>query len=477
MIRLMQYQGKKLGVLGLGKTGLAALRALRESGAEIWVWDDNSPLPENLTQDKLCHFQPVEAWPWAELAAMVMSPGIPLTHPEPHRAVKLAKEAGCRITSDIDLLFEACPTARYIGITGTNGKSTTTALIAHLVKEAGIPMQVGGNLGQAVLEFQPMGEEGIFVLELSSYQLDLLDSLQLDAAVLLNITPDHLDRHGGMEGYITAKNRIFSRLKPQGTAIIATDDSHTQRLFAGVIAKGQPVAEVSVTHRVENGVDGWNGILQEKHGGQATAIMDITAIGSLTGAHNWQNAAAAYAACRALGIGVTELAAALPTFGGLAHRMERVGETASLLFINDSKATNAEATENALKPFRNIYWILGGQSKEGGIAPLEPLFGHIRHAYLMGAAEEEFAATLEGKVPYRKCGHLNEAFAAAVADAQEAAQASGEKANGEKAVILLSPACASWDQWKSFEHRGDAFRTLVQEFLAQQKNEPARKAG
>lgn len=433
MISAHPFKNRKIGVFGLGKAGEASVAALIAGGAQVFAWDDRM-------QEVTTVYAPYQDWPWAEISALVLAPGVPKTH----TCAQLAIRNNVPIMGDIEILYRSQPQARYIGITGTNGKSTTTTLIGHILREAGERVEVGGNLGTAALSLAPLGKGESYVLELSSYQLDLVHTTHFNVAVFLNITPDHLERHGDMAGYVAAKEHIFDRQTPQDVAIIAVDDAYTKRMAAEYKERGQQhVVEVSC-HTQTEGVYVQDGVL---HDGVCT--FDISGIPSLTGAHNWQNAAVAYAAASAQGIAPEKIIAAMQSFPGLRHRLQMVRSIAGVRFINDSKATNADAVQHALRPYQNIYWIAGGKAKAGGIDTLAPLFSHIARAYLIGEAQDMFAQTLEGKVEYMRCGTLGNALKKAAADVF----AEGR----EGAVVLLSPACASFDQFKSFEHRGDVF--------------------
>ncbi|MDP1554138.1 MAG: UDP-N-acetylmuramoyl-L-alanine--D-glutamate ligase, partial [Hyphomonas sp.] len=347
---------------------------------------------------------------------------------------------------------------KVVGITGTNGKSTTTTLIGHILKEAGRDVRVGGNIGTGVLDLAALHSNAIYVLELSSYQLDLVKSLHCNVAVMLNLSPDHLDRHGGMDGYQAAKMRIFQNQTPNDLAVIGFDDIYTQSMAIGLAASGpQRVTQISATYTLGKGVSAVEGRLYDNLNGKAEFIGKLEDCPALQGRHNFQNAAAAYAACRELGLDSATIMAGLKSFPGLAHRMENVGAIEGVRFVNDSKATNAEAAAQALRAFKNIYWIAGGVPKTEGILPLAPLFGNVAKAYLIGQAEGAFSATLQGKVPVQACGTLDRAVDQAFRDAR----ASGDPSP----VILLSPACASFDQFKDYEHRGDIFRSLVKAMM------------
>ena len=457
MITAHPFNGKTVGVFGLGKAGEATVAALTAGGATVYAWDDKFQVEDGRSKGAeknlvpaSCHLTPCEEWPWNELAAFVPAPGIPLTHP----AAERARQANVPIIGDIEILFRSQPHARYIAITGTNGKSTTTTLIAHILSEAGKKVEVGGNLGTAALSLAPLGAEGIYVLELSSYQLDLVATTRFNTAVFLNITPDHLDRHGDMAGYIAAKQHIFDRQTSGDIAIIAVDDAYTQEISEGRSkAPEAALVKISVTQTLPGGIYVKDGILRDESAPLHPVTFDLRSIPALTGAHNWQNAAVAYAAARAENIAPEVIYSAMQTFPGLRHRLQLVATINGVRFINDSKATNADAVQHALKPYNNIYWIAGGKAKSGGIEPLAPLFPHIARAYLIGDAEDMFAKTLEGKVEVVRAKTLEAATQHAAADAFREGK--------DGAVVLLSPACASFDQFKSFEHRGDVFCSLI----------------
>src|SRR5579864_1724695 len=457
------FAGRRVAILGLARSGLAAARALIAGGAQILAWDDNQAARDAVAAEiPLTHLAHAD---WRQIAALVLSPGIPHLHPEPHPAVLCARDAGSEIIGDIELLGRAQREARYIGITGTNGKSTTTALIGHILAAAGQRVEIGGNLGTAALALAPLGRDGTYVLELSSFQLELISSLAFDVAVLLNITPDHLDRHGGMDGYIAAKRRIFAHRGAASTAIVGIDDAICRGIADELRRLGPGrVVPISVTERAPGGVYVERGQLVDASGERPIAVLDLALAERQPGSHNWQNAAAAYAAARAVGVAAEAAADAIRSFPGLAHRQELVDTIDGVRFINDSKATNADAAEKALACYEAIYWIAGGLPKAGGITPLAPYFKRLRHAYLIGAATEEFAATLGSSVPFTRCGDLATATAAAAEEAR--------RDGGPGAVVLLSPACASYDQFAHFEARGDAFRALVAEHRAGREDRP-----
>ncbi len=455
MIPVTIFAGRDVAVLGLGLSGLASARALKAGGANPILWDDNGAARDEAARQGFA-LSDLAAADWSRFAALVLAPGIPLTHPKPHWGVVRAKEAGVEVIGDIELFFrERARTSapgKVVVITGTNGKSTTTALTAHLLSAAGKRVALGGNIGKAVLDLDPFAPDLTYVLELSSFQIELAPSLSPDAAALLNVTPDHLDRHGTLENYARIKSSVFAALKPQATAVIGVDDEPS-RAIAASLGGAYAVKRVAVGRSVETGVFAADGVLHEMEGGRELAKIDLAGIGALRGAHNWQNAAVAYALARSQGLSAAAIAEGLKSFSGLSHRMEQVARRGKVLFVNDSKATNADAAGKALASFTDIYWIIGGRPKEGGLAGLEPFYPRIVRAYLIGEAADAFAGQLGGQVDHVHCGTLARAVEAAAADA------SGSVAN--EPVVLLSPACASYDQFDNFAKRGDAFRDFV----------------
>jgi UDP-N-acetylmuramoylalanine--D-glutamate ligase len=452
MIVVPGFAGRKIAILGLARSGRAAAAALAKGGAQILTWDDDQKTRAALGREVPLH--DLATIDWHDIAALMLSPGISHSFPEPHPVVAAAQRAGVPILGDIELLGRAQPHARYIGITGTNGKSTTTALIGHILSAAGQRVEIGGNLGPPALGLAPLGPQGNYVLELSSFQLELIPTLAFDIAVLLNITPDHLDRHGDMEGYIAAKRRIFAGQNGEATAIVGIDDAICRELAASVHREGKArVVPISVKEPATGGVYVENGWLVDALDAAPDRIFDLAEAPRLPGLHNAQNAAAAYAVARCAGLAPEAAITGIKSFPGLAHRQELVDTINGVRYINDSKATNADATEKALACYEAIYWIAGGLPKAGGITSLAPYFKRLRHAFLIGDATEEFAATLDGTVSYSRCGDLASALGAA------AVQASSDRIAG--AVVLLSPACASYDQFANFEVRGDTFRRLV----------------
>jgi UDP-N-acetylmuramoylalanine--D-glutamate ligase len=449
MIDLGALRGSSFVVLGLARSGLATVRALQAAAVECVAWDDNEAARDAASQAGARLADPASI-DWSGITALIISPGIPNRLPKPHPMAAAARVAGKPIICDIELLARAQPQAHFIAITGTNGKSTTTALTGHILGQAGARCEVGGNIGRSALDLAPLGDGGIYVLELSSYQLELLQTFRAHIAVWLNITPDHIERHGDLAGYVVAKENVFARQQAGDCAVIGVDDAPSREVYQR-IAKRSCIAAVPVQLEtpVAGGVCYRAGKLIDADG----YVVDFADVPTLPGDHNGQNAACAWAACRWLDVPREKIVAGLKTYPGLPHRQERVAAVGSVVYVNDSKATNADATARALSSYRDIYWILGGQAKEGGVAPLAPWFDRIRHAFLIGEATELFARQLEGKLPYSRCGDLKSALAAAHAHAQGAAPG--------PAVVLLSPACASWDQWKSYEHRGDAFRAMA----------------
>ena len=458
MIPVRGFEDKTVAVFGLGRTGLTAARALIAGGAKVALWDEK-PASREAAAAEGFPVVDLEAADWSQFAALMLSPGVPLTHPKPHWTVEKAKAAGVEILGDIELFARTVNAApvhkrpKIIAITGTNGKSTTTALIGHLCASAGRDTRIGGNIGQGVLGLEDMHGGAVYVLELSSYQLDLTSSLHPDAVVLLNISPDHLDRHGGMDGYIAAKRRIFLNQGKGDTAIIGVDDPWCQQICTEITAANRrTIWPISAGKAMGRGVYALQGVLYDATGERVVEVADLLRARSLPGRHNWQNAAAAYAAARAIGIPMHDAVDGLMSFPGLAHRMETVGKIGKVRFVNDSKATNADAARQAMSSYPKFYWIAGGVAKAGGIEDLKDLFPRIAKAYLIGEAAQPFSWTLAGKAEVIMSGTLEKAVQQAYADAA---------ASGEDAIVLLSPACASFDQFSDFEARGEAFRVAV----------------
>jgi UDP-N-acetylmuramoylalanine--D-glutamate ligase len=448
------FRGKRVAVFGLARSGTACIEALRLGGAEVFAWDDSAPAVEKARAAgfPIANLHELD---FATLHALVLSPGVPLTHPEPHWTVLKARHAGIEVIGDTEIFAReaAVAGARIVGITGTNGKSTTTALIGHVLGQAGLDVEVGGNIGKAVFLLRQPASGMVYVLELSSFQIDLMPGLKPDVGILTNLTPDHLDRHGTMENYAAVKARMFARQGPGSTALCGVDDEWCMGIAEQARATGADLRAVSVVRDLDDGLTAHDGILRDKRKGHVEAEIDLRGMAALKGRHNWQNACMAYGAARALGVAVPAIERAMQSFPGLAHRMQQVARAGGIAFINDSKATNADAAEKALSSFENIYWIAGGIAKSGGIEPLRPLFPRVARSYLIGQAAEQFAATLGSAMPVENCGTLEKAVATALRDAL------AEKRPG--AVVLLSPACASFDQYPNFEVRGDAFVKAV----------------
>ena len=456
MIPITTFAGKKVAVFGLGKSGLLSVAALSKGGAEVIAFDDE---PKKVAEAKAAGIRTrdLRELDWSTVAALVLAPGVPLTHPMPHWAAALARKANVEIIGDIELFCreraKSAPDCPLIAITGTNGKSTTTALTAHLLKSAGRDAQMGGNIGVPVLALEGFAPGRAYVLEVSSYQIDLAPSLRATVGILLNVSEDHLDRHGSMENYAALKALLPASVEPGGTAVIGVDDRYTRAAAERIERAGKPVVRVSVLAPLRDGYYAEGSSIVRSVAGKAHPVAQLAGIGSLRGAHNAQNAACAVAACVALGIDLPTIQKGLVSFPGLAHRMQQVGRKGRVLFVNDSKATNADSAAKALASFPDIFWIAGGKPKTGGITSLAEFFPRIRKAYLIGEAAADFAKTLDGKVPYDMSGVLSAAIDAAGRDAE----ASGLK----EPVVLLSPACASFDQYPNFEVRGKAFSDLV----------------
>ncbi len=451
MISVFPFAGSPVAVFGLGRSGLAAAKALAKGDAEVWAWDDSD---DARAKAEAAGVSLVDLYncDWRELTSLVLSPGVPLTHPEPHPVVGLARDAGCEVIGDVELLVRTMRDPAYIGITGTNGKSTTTALVGHILELAGRNVEVGGNLGTPVLDLAPLDATGTYVVEMSSYQIDLTLSLTWDVAALLNLTPDHIERHGGFDNYVAVKKRIFHRQTNPRAAVLCLDDEPCRRIFDQLKEVGdQRLIPVAVGRKVARGVYVIDGTLYDNTEGHDAAVANLAALIALPGAHNWQNAAVAFAVARAAHVAAPVAGACLRSFAGLAHRMEQLAVIDGVRYVNDSKATNAAAAGKALACYDRVYWIAGGRPKEGGIATLAPHFPRIRHACLIGEAAGAFAATLGDAVPHSLCGDLETAVTQAAALAK----------HDEGSVVLLSPAGASFDQFADFEARGDAFRKLV----------------
>jgi len=451
--------GRKVGVLGLGRSGLAAAHALREGGAEVLCWDDSEPA-------RICAVEAgFELSDFAkggvdQIETLITSPGIAHLYPSPNPHIAAAYTKGILVDNDIGLFFASLGgsewdgfevTPRVVAVTGSNGKSTTSALIAHLLDAVGKDVQLAGNIGRGALDIEPPLDGGVVVLELSSYQTELARALTPDIAVFTNLSPDHLDRHGGMGGYFAAKRRLFAEGGPD-RAIIGVDENEGQFL-AGQLAQGPTddrVIRISSGQKLTG--PGWHvyarkGFLAEFRKGRQVASIDLRKITGLPGVHNHQNACAAYAVCRSLGLAPKVIEAGLRTFGGLPHRSQIIAQSNGVTFVNDSKATNSDAASKALAAFKNIRWICGGLEKEGGFDALNAQAGNVRKAYVIGREAAAFALKLD--VETEVCGTMDQAVRRAMADAED----------GD--VVLLAPAAASFDQYDNFEERGDDFTACV----------------
>jgi UDP-N-acetylmuramoylalanine--D-glutamate ligase len=473
MILAEDFGGRRVAVVGMARSGLTAAQALAAGGAEVVCWDDGER-GRAAAEAMGLRVADLRTADWGTIDALLLSPGVPLTHPQPHWTVELAKAASVPVIGDTELFSSAwrkrtdIKRPLLVAITGTNGKSTTTALTAHLFKALGLRTAMGGNIGEAVMGLSPLAETDAYVLEFSSYQIDLTPSLSPDVGILLNLSPDHLDRHGSMENYAAVKERLALAAK---LAVIGVDDPYCRAIALRRLAAGRPTVGVHVTadetraegqvtaEDIQEFVTAGGSLLLAYPGeklrmaNEGGGLADLAGIPTLRGSHNAQNAAAAFAACQFAGFAAGDISRHLRSYPGLAHRMQMVGWQGRTLFVNDSKATNADAAAKGLASYRDIHWIVGGRPKEGGITPLTPYFGRIARAYLIGEAAEQFAATLAGQVPAEMCGTLDIAVAAAA----RAAEASGTP----EPVVLLSPACASFDQFPDFEKRGAAFAAAV----------------
>jgi UDP-N-acetylmuramoylalanine--D-glutamate ligase len=457
MTPVTSFAGKTVALFGLGGSGLVSAQTLKAGGADVVAFDDS---PASLAKANAAGITTADlrSLDWSKISALVLAPGVPLTHPKPHWSVELAAAAGVEVIGDIELFCRErrrlAPGSPFIAITGTNGKSTTTALIAHILRSAGKDVQMGGNIGTAILSLEPPARDRFHVIECSSYQIDLAPSIDPTVGILINLSPDHIDRHGTMEHYAEVKERLVAGSK---IALVGVDNDYSDAIGRRLSErdKTNDVIPVSASRELPWGffTRGTEIVWKAYDKARLEVLGNLAGIGSLRGRHNAQNAAFACGAAWHCGLTQAEIARGLSTFPGLAHRMEQVGRVGRVLFVNDSKATNADSAAQALGCFGDIFWIAGGKAKEGGINPLTGFFSRIRKAYLIGEAAPEFARTLDGKVAYETVGTLDRAVAAAARDAEQAAAA--------EPVVLLSPACASFDQYPNFEVRGAAFRDLV----------------
>ena len=464
MIPVQGLTGAKVAILGLGRSGLSAARALAAGGAVPVCWDDTPAARAAAQAEGFDCADLSKAGVFDDITRLIVSPGIPHLYPAPNPVIVAAQDAAVPVDNDIGLFFQSFATLAWdnfdvvpkiIAITGSNGKSTTSALVHHILKHAGRPTQLAGNIGRGVLDIEPAIDGEVVVLELSSYQTDLARNLTPDVAVFTNLSPDHLDRHAGMGGYFAAKRRLFAEGGPD-RAVIGVDEPEG-RFLAGQLSEGAAddrVIRASVDRKL-TGL-GWQvfarkGFLSEYRGGKQIGSIDLRSITGLPGAHNHQNACAAYAACRTLGFAPKIIEAAFHSFGGLPHRSQTVGEAGGVRFVNDSKATNVDSAVKALAAFKNIRWICGGLEKEGGLGSLSEPLETVRKAYVIGREAAQFAMKLG--VEAEVCGTMDVAVARAVEDAE-----AGD-------VVLLAPAAASFDQYDSFERRGEDFVAQVQKHL------------
>ncbi len=460
MIHLPGLAGTTYAVMGLGASGLAAAEALAASGADVRAWDDD-PGRRKDARNRGIPLHELTGHGLGAAQALVLAPGIPHTFPAPHPVAIEARAEGIPIICDLELLTRAKNNAHFIGITGTNGKSTVTALIGHIFETANRAAAIGGNLGPPALALAELDDEGSYVLELSSYQIERLETAAFAIAVLINISPDHLDRHGGIEGYVAAKERLFALASPGAIAVIGVDDEFCRAMEGRLRSRDDlTVLPISGTTPVPGGIWVEDGHVIDGRGITAHLIADLSQAKALPGCHNAQNAAAATAVALSVGIRAEAIAEGLTTYPGLPHRLELIGRRGAVSYVNDSKATNPDAALRAIACFKNVYWIAGGRSKEGSLRQLAGARGNelslVRHAFLIGEAAKDIASVLDDVVPHTRVENLR----AAVGAAHRAAQAAARD-NAEDAVVLLSPACASFDQFTNFEDRGEAFRHAV----------------
>ena len=465
MIKAATFRGQDVAVFGLGRTGLTAAKSLAAGGARVHAWDDRADARDLAAKEGISLTDLTKA-DWSDFSALVLSPGVPHKLPKPHWTAQRANASDTPIICDIEIfareIAARAPDNRpkIIAITGTNGKSTTTALIGHVLSTCNRAVQIGGNIGRGVLDLDRMHAGMVYVIELSSYQLERAPSLHADVAVFLNLSPDHLERHGDMAGYEQAKKNIFNNQTAKDTAVIGIDNPAGRHLCSAMKAKnGRCIVPISGHKSLAHGAGVIKGKLYCAIGKKVTDVADLNRARALEGTHNWQNAAAAYAAVQALGLDAKSIGEAIISFPGLSHRMETVGMVGPVRYVNDSKATNGDAARQALSSYNNIYWIAGGVAKEGGIEGLRDLFGNVTRAYLIGEAGETFAKTLKAnKVSCKVSDYLEAAILCATKDALNS-----KKPNP---IILLSPACASFDQYKDFEARGDVFRSKSGDIIA-----------
>ena len=447
---------QRIGILGMARSGLAVLRDALARGQDCIVFDDDAGTLETAVAAGGRHGTVGDV---AGLDALVVSPGVPLHHPAPHAVIAAAREAGVTITSDMDIFAERLEGQTVVGITGTNGKSTTTALIEHLLVAAGRDAVMGGNIGLPVLDLELGGSDRVFVLELSSYQLDLATKITCRIGVLLNVTPDHLDRHGTFAAYVEAKRRLFELQPDDGIAVIGIDDAPSRAIAGELEAAGRRVIRISAVEPLPNGVFARGTVLIDALDHDACEVVDLADMQSLEGMHNRQNAAAAYAVLRVLGLAPAVAVQGFASFASLPHRMATVARAGRVRFVDDSKATNPEAAIPSLTSFADIFWIAGGKPKPGGFDALLPHLAAVRGAWLIGEAADAIAAKLPDAIPATVARTLEHALPAAFVAARASA--------AEEPVVLLAPACASFDQFTSYEARGDRFAALARDLAAE----------
>ncbi|MDC0073255.1 UDP-N-acetylmuramoyl-L-alanine--D-glutamate ligase [Alphaproteobacteria bacterium] len=444
------YNSKKVAVFGLARSGLSTIESLKEGNAIVYAWDDNPKMFENINKNKiiLSDFNKLN---FNDFYSLVLSPGIPFKFPAPHPFVLRARESNCEVIGDIELFMRSSIKSKTIGITGTNGKSTTTSLIGHLLSNNNIETEIVGNIGQPILKSKNLDERGVYIIELSSYQIDLSPNLDLDIAILLNISPDHIDRHGSLENYINIKKRIFSK-NPNQKRFICIDDSICRKIYSELKEKNLSCTPISMKNKISNGIYVQNKNIVDSRPGKNISL-NLNSSKILRGNHNFQNAAVSYAVADYIGLSCKSIKLGLKTFEGLPHRLEYVGTYKGIEFINDSKATNITAAVQALSAFSSIYWIVGGKRKDEEVEAIIPFLSNVIRIYSIGESSEYFVNKFKSISKTYLAKTLNNAFNAALLDAQ--------KESLFNPVILLSPACSSFDQFKNYEERGNAFKILV----------------
>lgn len=457
MVVASVFNKKRIMVFGLGITGVSATKALSLGGANVIAWDDNEKARDNIQNKEITNvvlkdFREVD---WKDIDALILGAGVPLTYPKPHLVVDYAKSVSCPIICDVEILYRQETEAFYIGITGTNGKSTTTSLIGKIFQDNNIESKIGGNLGTSATDFESLSKGGVYILEMSSYQLDLIDKTKFNISLLINISPDHLDRHGGMEGYIQAKCNIYKNQGSSEIAVIGVDDKYSLSVYKDLKQSGKigRIIPISSLEFQKGGVSVIDGFLFNDID-QANEKISLKGL-KLKGIHNFQNIAASFACAYLYGIDKNKIIDSTLNFLGIKHRMQLVRKIGKVEFVNDSKATNCSSASKSLMEYNDIFWIAGGISKGDDISSLSKFFPKIRKAFLVGRAKEEFAFALKGKVECVSCETLDEAF--------KYSSESAFLSKCDNPVVLLAPACSSFDQWKNFEERGNYFCTLVDE--------------